>query len=143
MLWTGLTYSGHPVSCATALAMLDVYENEGVFANVERQGAYLAERLEGMKARYACVGDVRYKGLFSMLEFVKDKATKEPLAPYAGSSPEMAALGKHLRGEHLYTYMRFNVCFVAPPLVIMREELAHGLDIMEGGLAEIDKMLGV
>ncbi len=67
MLSCGLTYSGHPLSCATALAKLAVYEVEKVFENVERQGAYLAGRLEAMKDKYACIGDVRYKGLFSML----------------------------------------------------------------------------
>lgn len=141
MLWTGLTFSGHPVSCAAALAMLEVYEEERIFENVERQGVHLGQRLGAMKARYACVGDVRYKGLFSMLELVRDKATKEPLAPFAGSSPEMNAFNSYLRSKNVYTYMRFNVCFVAPPLIITTEELDHGLDIMEEGLAEIDKTL--
>jgi len=96
-----------------------------------------------MKARYRCVGDVRYKGLFSMVELVRDKQSKEPLAPYGGTSPEMAAFAAYLRKRNLYTYMRFNVCFVAPPLIIDRQELDYGLDIMEEGLAEIDKLLDV
>jgi taurine--2-oxoglutarate transaminase len=141
MLWTGLTFSGHPVSCAAALATLEFYEEARVFENVQKQGAHLGERLEAMKARYACVGDVRYKGLFSMVELVRDKATKEPLAPFAGTSPEMTAFNAYLRSKKVYTYMRFNVCFVAPPLIITTEELDHGLDIMEEGLAEIDKKL--
>ena len=82
MLWGGLTYSGHPVCCAAAVANLRIYEEEHVFENVEMQGRYLAARLEEMKDKYACVGDVRYKGLFSVIELVKDKATKEPLAPF-------------------------------------------------------------
>src|SRR5438270_3413848 len=85
MWWGGLTYSGHPVSCAAAVANLAVYEEDQIFENVERQGAYLADRLLAMKDRFACVGDVRFKGLFSVLELVKDKETKEPLAPFAGS----------------------------------------------------------
>ena len=141
MLACGLTYSGHPVSCAAAVANLAAYEEENVFENVERQGAYLAERLEGMRAKYACVGDVRYKGLFSMLELVRDKATKEPLAPYNGTSPEMAKLNAHLKSRYLYTYGRFNVFFVVPPLIIKREELKYGLDIIEEGLAQVDQML--
>ena len=108
MLWTGLTFSGHPVSCATAIAVLTVYEEEEVFENVERQGAYLAERLEAMSEKYACVGDVRYKGLFSMLELVRDKTTKEPLVPYGGSSPEMAKLAAYLKNRHLHTFLRFS-----------------------------------
>ena len=143
MLWTGLTFSGHPLSCAAAIAMLDVYEEEKVFENVERQGAYLAERLEAMKAKYACVGDVRYKGLFSMLELVRDKATKEPLAPYAGTSPEMAALGRTSEADTSILTCASTCVFVAPPLIINREELKQGLDIMEEALAEIDKLLAV
>jgi taurine--2-oxoglutarate transaminase len=141
MLWTGLTYSGHPVSCATAVAMLNVYEEEKVFENVERQGAYLGERLEAMKEEHPCVGDVRYIGLFSMIELVRDKTTKEPLAPYAGTSPEMAALYTFLRKRLIYTYMRMNVCFVAPPLIISQDELRYGLDVVDEALAEIDKIL--
>ena len=108
---------------------------------MERQGAYLAERLEAMKARYACVGDVRYKGLFSMLELVRDKATKEPLAPYGGTSPEMAKLDRVPPEQvplHLLALQRVLRRAAARH---HREELKYGLDIVEEGLAEIDKML--
>jgi taurine--2-oxoglutarate transaminase len=141
MLWTGLTCSGHPLGCAAALASLDVYEEEKVFENVERQGAYLAERLEAMRAKYACLGDARYKGLFSMLELVRDKATKEPLASYGGSSPAMAAFAGLLVSKHLYTSVRFNTVFIAPPLTIKEDELKYGLDIIEEALAEVDQLL--
>jgi len=141
MLWTGLTCSGHPLSCAAALATLAVYEEEKVFENVERQGAYLAERLEAMHAKYACVGDVRYKGLFSMLELVRDKTTKEPLVPYAGSSPEMTKLAAYLRSRRRYTFSRFNTFFITPPRISTREELEYGLDVVEEALAEVDGWL--
>lgn len=143
MLWGGLTYSGHPVSCAAAVANLGVYEEENLFDNVEQQGAYLAERLEAMKRKYACVGDVRYKGLFSIIELVRDKATKEPLAPFNGSSPEMAKLAGHLKANHIYAFVRFNMVMVCPPLIVNREELKHGLDVMEEGLKLVDQLLGV
>lgn len=141
MLWVGLTYSGHPVSCAAAVANLAAYEEERIFENVERQGAYLAERLEAMRLKYACVGDVRYKGLFSMIELVRNKATKEPLAPYGGSSPEMKTLAAFLRRRHVYTFVRFNSFFIVPPLIITRDEMEYGLDIVEEALAEVDRML--
>ena len=143
MLWTGLTFSGHPVSCATAIAVLAVYEEERVFENVERQGAYLAERLEVMRTKYACVGDVRCKGLFSMLELVRNKTTKEPLVPYGGSSPEMSTLAACLKSRHLHTFVRFGTFFIAPPLIITREELEYGLSIIEEALAEVDQRLAV
>ena len=142
MLWGGLTYSGHPVCCAAAVANLSVYEEEHIFANVERQGRYLASRLEAMKHKYACVGDVRYKGLFSVLELVKDKASREPLAPFNGSGPEMAKLASHLKSKHLYAFSRFNMLWVCPPLIISENELSHGLDIIEQALVLVDQALG-
>ena len=142
MLWGGLTYSGHPVCCAAAVANLSIYEEERVFANVERQGQYLAKRLEDMKRKFACVGDVRYKGLFSVLELVRDKHSREPLAPFNGSSPEMGKLAGHLKSEHLYAFSRFNMLWVCPPLIINENELRHGLDIIEQGLTLVDAALG-
>ena len=141
MLWGGLTYSGHPVCCAAAVANLSVYEEEHIFANVERQGRYLASRLEAMKRKYACVGDVRYKGLFSVVELVKDKASREPLAPFNGSGPEMAKLASHLKSKHLYAFSRFNMLWVCPPLIISENELSHGLDIIEQALVLVDQAL--
>jgi len=142
MLWGGLTYSGHPVCCAAAVANLSVYEEEHIFANVERQGRYLASRLEAMKRKYACVGDVRYKGLFSVLELVKDKSSREPLAPFNGSSPGMAKIAAHLKSKHLYAFSRFNMLWVCPPLIISENELSHGLDIIEEALLLVDQDLG-
>jgi taurine--2-oxoglutarate transaminase len=95
-----------------------------------------------MKRKYACVGDVRYKGLFSVLELVKDKANREPLAPFNGSSPEMAKLAAHLKSKHLYAFSRFNMLWVCPPLIISEKELSHGLDIIEEALLLVDQALG-
>lgn len=142
MLWGGLTYSGHPVSCAAGVENLAIYEEEHIFERVDELGAHLAQRLEAMKAKYACVGDVRYKGLFSVLELVKDKATKEPLAPFNGTSPEMNALAAHIKSRQVYAYSRFNFLWVCPPLVVTREELDAGLDAYEEGLAKVDALLG-
>jgi taurine--2-oxoglutarate transaminase len=138
MLYGGLTYSGHPVSCAAANANLAVYEEESIFENVETQGVYLAARLNAIKKRFDCVGDVRAIGLFSVIELVRDKATKEPLAPFNGTSPEMAKLAGYLKSQHLYAFTRFNMLWVCPPLVITEEQLAAGLDIIEEGLKLID-----
>src|SRR6201987_3333620 len=139
MLWGGLTYSGHPVCCAAAVANLAVYEEEQIFANVELGGRYLASRLETMKRKYACVGDVRHKGLFSVIELVKDKASREPLAPFNGSSPEMAKLAEHLKAKRLYAFSRFNMLWVCPPLIIKESELGQGLDIIEEALLLVDQ----
>jgi taurine--2-oxoglutarate transaminase len=141
MLWGGLTYSGHPVCCAAAVANLEIYEEEKVFANVERQGRYLAARLGSMKEKYACVGDVRHKGLFSVIELVRDKTTREPLAPFNGSSPEMASLAGYLKSKHLYAFSRFNMLWICPPLIINEEELRLGLNIVEEALAATEASL--
>lgn len=141
MLWGGLTYSGHPVCCAAAVANLTIYEEERIFQNVDLQGLYLEERLTAMRERYSCVGDVRYKGLFSVIELVKDKQSKEPLAPFAGSSPEMIQLAAFLKSKHLYAFSRFNMLWICPPLIITREELKQGLDIIEEGIQMLDEAL--
>src|SRR5436305_9579118 len=122
MLWGGLTYSGQPVCCAAAVANLAIYEEEHIFENVEIQGRYLAARLCEMKDRYTCVGDVRYKGLFSVIELVRDKETKEPLAPFAGTSKEMSDLAALLKSKRLYAFSRFNMLWICPPLIISQEE---------------------
>lgn len=141
MLWGGLTYSGHPVCVAAAVANLDLYEEEHIFENVETQGRHLRGRLEALKAAHPCVGDVRSIGLFSVIELVRDKATKEPLAPFNGTSPEMTKLAGHLKSKQLYAFTRFNMLWVCPPLVITQAELDHGLDIIEEGLTLVDGLL--
>jgi taurine--2-oxoglutarate transaminase len=143
MLYGGLTYSGHPLSCAAAIANLAVYEEENLFENVATQGAYLAQRLEAIKQQFACVGDVRSIGLFSVIELVKDKVTREPLASFHGSSPEMAKLAAYLRSKYLYAFTRFNMLWVCPPLIITRQQLGSGLDIIEKGLKIVDATLTV
>ncbi len=142
MLSGGLTYSGHPVSCAAAVANLQTYEEENIFENVDRQGSYLAKRLEEMKSKYACVGDVRSKGLFSVVELVKNKATREPLAPFNGTSPEMGLLAGHLKSQHVYAFSRFNMVWVCPPLIITEDELKFGLDTLEQALVLVDQAIG-
>lgn len=141
MLWGGLTYSGHPVSCAAAVANLAVYEEENLFQNVEVQGGYLAGRLAAMREKYACAGDVRSKGLFAAIELVRNKETKEPLAPFNGGSPEMAQLAAHLKARRLYAFSRFNMLWICPPLIITRDELKEGLDVIEEALAALDETL--
>jgi taurine--2-oxoglutarate transaminase len=141
MLYGGLTYSGHPLSCAAAVANLAVYEEEAVFENVEKQGTYLSTRLHAMEERFACVGDVRSIGLFSVIELVKDKTTREPLAPFNSTSPEMAKLAAYLKSQHLYAFTRFNMLWVCPPLIITQQQLSNGLDIIEDGLKIVAAML--
>lgn len=82
LLSCGLTYSGHPLACAAGVACVNYYGEAHILDNVAKSGKVLGEILEEMKAKHPCVGDVRYIGLFSAIELVKDKKTKEPLVPY-------------------------------------------------------------
>ena len=82
LLSCGLTYSGHPLACAAGVACVNYYEEANILENVNKVGKVLGEKLEEFKEKYKCVGDVRYIGLFSAIEFVKDKKSKEPMVPY-------------------------------------------------------------
>jgi taurine--2-oxoglutarate transaminase len=135
MLWCGLTYSGHPLACAAALATIDVYEEDRLIENAAQVGKYLGKRLEEIKSRHASVGDVRYIGLFSALEIVKSKETKEPIDP-------LTETGKFLRANGLFTFVFHNLLFVVPPLCITEAQLDEGLAIIEQALEITDKIAG-
>jgi taurine--2-oxoglutarate transaminase len=136
MLWAGLTYNGHPLACAAALATIEVYEEDGLIANARKVGKYLGQRLEAIKAAHPSVGDVRYIGLFSALEMVRNRQTKEPIDP-------LTAVQKVLRADGLFTFNFHNILFVVPPLCISESQLEEGLAIIEKALAETtDQMIG-
>jgi taurine--2-oxoglutarate transaminase len=105
-----------------------------------RLGRVLAGRLADLQARHPSVGDARNLGLWGVLELVKDRRTKEPMAPFnarAGEMGKMAELATFLRARGLYTVVRWNYVFIAPPLVITEAQLRDGLDIMDEGLKMI------
>ncbi len=140
-LWAGLTYSGHALACAAGLATLQVYEEDRLIENAAAMGKVLGQRLEDLKARHPSVGDVRYIGLFSVIEVVKDKATKEPMAPWNAKASEMGAMAKvsaFLRANGLYTFVRWNWIFVVPPLCITEAQLDEGLSIIDRALEIAD-----
>ena len=142
VLGCGLTYNGHPLGCAAAIATIDAYIEEKVFDNVDKQAVVLAEILEEIKAKHACVGDVRYIGLFSMIELVKDPVTEEPMVPF-GQDPEgtMAKIIGMLKAEGFLTYKMNNMLAVCPPLVITEAELREAMKIMDKVLDSVDNML--
>jgi len=133
MLWCGLTYSGHPLACAAGVATLEVYEEDGLIENAAKVGKHLGERLEAIKARHSSVGDVRYIGLFSAMEIVKNRKTKEPIDPLTDTQ-------KALRAQGLFTFNFHNVLFVVPPLCITEAQLDEGLAIIDEALKITDVM---
>lgn len=142
VMYCGLTYSAHPIGCAAAIATIDAYRDEKVFDNVLKVGKILGEILEDLKKKHASVGDVRYIGLFSSIELVKDKATKEPLVPY-GKDPEgiMKKIISMLKAEGFATYSHENMILIAPPLIITEEEMRTAMNMIDKVLDSVDEMI--
>jgi taurine--2-oxoglutarate transaminase len=139
-LYAGLTYNGHALACAAALATIEVYVEDHLIENAAEVGKYLGEALEDIKTKHASVGDVRYIGLFSTIELVANQGTKEIFAQSV-----MAEVGKVLRQNGLFTFIMANnmgsMVFVVPPLCITKEQLNEGLAIVEKALEVADKVV--
>jgi taurine--2-oxoglutarate transaminase len=135
----GLTYNSHTLACATALATIAVYEDEGLLDKAVTLGAILRERMQELEKKHPSVGVTRSIGLFGIFELVRNRATYEPMAPFNGASEEMAALGRFFREQGLYTFVRWNTFFTNPPLIISEAQLHEGLDIVDRGLDITDR----
>ena len=142
LLSCGLTYSGHPLSCAAGVACVNYYEEADILSNVNKVGQVLGEVLEKMKQNHKSVGDVRYIGLFSAVELVKGKETKEPLVPY-GRDPKgiMGKITGLLKERKFMTYTHENMVLVAPPLIITEEQLREELKKLDEVLTIVDQEL--
>src|SRR6476646_940814 len=97
VFYGGLTYNSHPLACAAALASIQVYEDDRLLDNARKMGAVMKELHADLARRHPSVGAARSLGLFGLIELVKDKSKKTPLAPFNGTSDEMAALAKFFR----------------------------------------------
>jgi len=137
-LYAGLTYNGHALAAAAALATISVYDDEHLIENAREVGKYLGEKLEALKTKHPSVGDVRYIGLFSTLELVQNRESQE-IMPAA----VMGQVGKYLRENGLFTFIMANnmgsMVFVVPPLCITKEQLDEGLAIVDKALEIADK----
>lgn len=138
----GLTYSGHPLACAAGNACVGYYEENRILEHVGLVGKVLGEELEALKAAHACVGDVRYIGLFSALELVRSKTTREPLVPY-GKDPQglMKKIVGMLAGLGFMTYSHENMLMVAPPLIITEAQLKEELKKLDQVLGTVDSTM--
>ena len=135
----GLTYNSHPLACAAALASIQAYEDDGLLENARRMGAVMRDIFDDLERRHPSVGEARSLGLFGLIELVRDRAKKVPLAPFNGTSEEMTAFAKFLRQEGLYTFVRWNSFFCNPPLCITEAELREAFAIIDRGLEITDK----
>ena len=142
LLSCGLTYSAHPLACAAGVACVNYYKEANILDNVNKVGKVLGEILEQLKEKHPCVGDVRYIGLFSSIELVKDKKTKEALVPY-GKDPD-GVMGKiigALKAKGFMTYSHENMIFVSPPLIITEEQIKEEMAKVDEVLSEVDKTI--
>jgi taurine--2-oxoglutarate transaminase len=139
VFYGGLTYNSHPLACAAALATIAVYEEDKLIENARRMGEVMHELLADLQNRHPSVGATRNIGLFGIVEVVRNRETREPMAPFNGSAPEMQALGKFFRAEGLYTLVRWNSFYTNPPLSITEAELREAFAIIDKGLEITDK----
>jgi taurine--2-oxoglutarate transaminase len=139
VFYGGLTYNSHPVGCAAALAAIRVYEEDGLIGRAKATGRVMKQLLAALAAKHPSVGAVRSIGLFGIVELVRDRKTMQPMAPYNGTSEEMAALGKFFRQEGLYTMVRWNTFYTNPPLIITEDQLREAFAIVDRGLEVTDK----
>ena len=136
MLYTGLTYCGHPLACAAGAAAIRAYEDEKLIARSRRLGATLFSALQAMQSRHPVIGDVRGgHGLFAVVELVKDRGTREPLVPWAQQSPVISSLLEAAMAEGVSFGARGNLLILAPPLVITESDLADALALLDRLLA--------
>ncbi|MBA3943821.1 MAG: aminotransferase class III-fold pyridoxal phosphate-dependent enzyme [Herpetosiphonaceae bacterium] len=141
-LYAGLTYNAHAVGCAAAVACINVYKEDHLIENARTLGVVLKSELEQLKERHPSVGDVRAIGLFSLVELVKNRETREPMTPYNPKANEMGPMPQFnafLREHGLFTFVRWNNFFVNPPLCINEQQLREGLAIIDQALEITDR----
>jgi taurine---2-oxoglutarate transaminase len=133
MLLTGLTYCGHPLACAAGVAAVQSYLDEGLIERSRRLGAQMFARLRQMYVRHMLIGDVRGgDGLFAVIELVRDRATREPLAPWPQLHPSLVRLLDEGMRAGVSFAARGNLILLAPPLVIEERDLGDALDLLDG-----------
>jgi taurine--2-oxoglutarate transaminase len=139
VFYGGLTYNSHPMGCAAALATIRVYEEDGLIENAKKMGAIMTQLGSELQAKHPSVGAVRSIGLFGIVELIRNRKTRQPMAPFNGTSDEMAALGRFFREQGLYTFVRWNAFFTNPPLCINEQQLREAFAIIDRGLDITDK----
>jgi taurine--2-oxoglutarate transaminase len=136
----GLTYSGHPLACAAAVASIGAMKDEHIIENAARIGRdVLGPGLRELAERHASVGEVRGMGVFWAVELVRDRQTREPLAPYGGTSPAMNALVAACKDQGLLPFTNFNRLHVVPPCTVSETEAKEGLSILDQALTVADE----
>ncbi len=137
----GLTYSGHAVSCAAALAVLNIYEDENLIDRANEMGKYMDEQVALLKQKHPSIGDFRNTGLLGCIELVKNRDTREPMAPWNATPDEMGVMNMvaaKIKELGMFTFVRWNYIFTVPPLIITKEQVDEGLDIISQAISIAD-----
>ena len=139
----GLTYSGHPLACASAVASINAFHEEGIIENARRLGTeVIGPRLREIAGRHPSVGDVRGLGVFWAVELVRDRETREPLVPYNASGDAAAPMSRFAsacKERGLWPFTHFNRTHVVPPCTTTPAEAHEGLDILDAALDVADE----
>ncbi|MEM7455426.1 MAG: aminotransferase class III-fold pyridoxal phosphate-dependent enzyme [Planctomycetota bacterium] len=138
----GLTYSAHPVCCAAALATLEVYEEDALVERAAETGAYIESCIEKMRQQHPSIGDFRNTGLLGCIELVRNRESKVPLTRWNAPADEMEPthrIAAKIREAGMFTFVRWNWIFVAPPLNISREQVDEGLQIISSAISIADE----
>jgi taurine--2-oxoglutarate transaminase len=138
----GLTYSGHPLACAAAVASIEAFSEEGIVENAAEMGGVFAEQLRALHDKHPSVGEVRGLGCFWGVELVRNRDTREPFVPFNASGEAfapMARVSKAALDRGLYLMTHWNVIMVCPPLTITRDELDEGISMLDEALAIADE----
>jgi taurine--2-oxoglutarate transaminase len=138
----GLTYSGHPLACASAVASIEAFKEEGIVENSAEMGGVFAERLRELQGKHPSIGDVRGLGCFWGLELVKNRETREPLVPFNATGDAFAPVARVAKAaleRGLYLMTHWNVIIVAPPLTITRDEIDEGVRVLDEALSIADE----
>ena len=141
----GLTYAGHPLACASAVASIEAFREEGVVENAAEVGAYLGGQLRGLQESHLSIGEIRGLGCFWGIELVKNRETREMLVPFnAGGdvAAPVARMAKAALERGLYLMTHWNVVMAVPPLTITRDEVDEGIAVLDEALAIADEYYG-
>ncbi len=136
---SGLTYTSHPISLAAALANINVMREDRLIEHAAGMGSVLRRMLTDLGESHPSIGEVRSIGLFGIIELVKDRKTKEPMAPWNESSSEMTVLKKYCMDHGLFLYTHWHTVLIIPPLIITEEQLKEGMDVLDKALEITDQ----
>ncbi|MFV2016368.1 MAG: aminotransferase class III-fold pyridoxal phosphate-dependent enzyme, partial [Candidatus Heimdallarchaeota archaeon] len=137
VLWCGLTYSSHTLACATSIANIEVIQKEKLVENSNKMGKYLEKKLLELKEKYSIIGEIRGIGLFYIIEVVRNRETREPMSDFNKPlSKEMQTIAKNLKQNGLSTFVRWNWIFCTPPLIITKDQIDEGINIIELSIAK-------